>query len=95
MTYSPEKETIVAAALCIDGITLSMPPPARHHHLIQHVTIHWFKEDVRRTVVPDQQGFLTNTGRFVMRREAARIAIEAGQITDTKYYGGLYSEDLW
>lgn len=39
------------------------------------------------------QGFMTSNGRYVERPEAAKIAIEAGQVrADCKI---LFSEDLW
>lgn len=40
-----------------------------------------------------EQGFLTNFNRFVNREEGARIAFNAGQITEEKET--LYSEDLY
>jgi hypothetical protein len=41
----------------------------------------------------EEQGFLTNTDRFVNRQEAAQIAFESGQIKEeTKR---LFSEDLY
>jgi len=40
-----------------------------------------------------EQGFLTNTNRFVDREEAAKIAFAAGQIK--KELVTLYSEDLY
>lgn len=40
-----------------------------------------------------EQGFLTNTNRFVDREEAAKIAFAAGQIE--KETITLYSEDLY
>lgn len=39
------------------------------------------------------QGFLTNKGDFVDRYEAAKIALNAGQITDVSIEF-LHSEDL-
>lgn len=39
------------------------------------------------------QGFLTDTGLFVTREEAAKIAFDSGQIKTEKSV--LYSEDLW
>lgn len=41
------------------------------------------------------QGFLTSTGRFVGRREAAQIALHSGQIKELKFGIELYSEDLY
>lgn len=40
-----------------------------------------------------EQGFLTNTNRFVNREEAAEIAFHAGQTTEKLIT--LYSEDLY
>lgn len=40
-----------------------------------------------------EQGFLTNTNRFVGREEAGQIAFQSGQIkTKTDH---LFSEDVW
>jgi hypothetical protein len=39
------------------------------------------------------QGFLTNKDRFVDRYEAAKIALESGQIKEPT--AKLYSEDVW
>lgn len=39
------------------------------------------------------QGFMTDLGLFVTREEAAKIALDAGQIKEPKEI--LYSEDLW
>lgn len=42
------------------------------------------------------QGFLTSTGRFVDRKEAAKIALASGQIEKLNYSDKeLYSEDLY
>lgn len=41
----------------------------------------------------NDQGFMTDNGRYVSREEAARIAYEAGQIDKKIEY--LFSEDLW
>lgn len=39
------------------------------------------------------QGFMTSTGRFVNRKEAAEIAYNCGQITEEKV--SLFSEDIF
>lgn len=41
------------------------------------------------------QGFMTSLGRFVDRKEAAKIAIECGQIEKLNYGSDLYSEDIF
>jgi len=85
-------EKIISVALCRDGKTFSLPAPARHGDCIYHpfVKKHW-TGNIHR----DEQGFLTNTGRYVDRAEAAKIAIAAGQIENTQRGTRLYSEDLW
>lgn len=92
-------ETIVAAAIQIDGLTMSMPPPARHHHVLR-IAVNLPGEDSDVLIGRERQGFLTSTGRFVGRLEAKRIALAAGQpMRDQgpRAYSGpeLFSEDLW
>ena len=41
------------------------------------------------------QGFVTDTGEFLDRVEAAKHAIECGQIKATRWGPRLYSEDVW
>lgn len=41
------------------------------------------------------QGFMTSLGRFVDREEAAKIAIECGQIKELNWGNSLYSEDIF
>ncbi len=41
------------------------------------------------------QGFLTNTNRFVDRKEAWKIAVDADQIVNQSTIGTLYSEHLY
>ena len=63
-------------------------------------------EATGKTPVTGEQGFVTSTGRFVSREEAAKIAFSAGQITaaskgEPRPETGreekekLFSEDLW
>ena len=42
-----------------------------------------------------QQGFLTNKFRFVLRKEAAKIAFDAGQIDKWEDGDVIVSEQLW
>jgi hypothetical protein len=86
-------ERIAAAAIRFNETVLSLPAPARHHHCIRAAT-HVGYEDWR----PEhEQGFVTSTGRFVGREEAARIAMNAGQLLDRArmHPVGLFSEDVW
>jgi hypothetical protein len=87
-------ETIVAAALKIQSMTISAPPPARHHTLL-HAIFNTYGERGPMIKATDQ-GFLTSTGRFVSREEAVTIAMAAGQIIKPKFQPQqLFSEDLW
>ena len=43
--------------------------------------------------VKDIQGFVTECGKFLDRKEAARVAFEAGQVPEL--YNVLMSEDLY
>lgn len=80
----------IAAAACRmeDGTIHTLPPPARHHDIIQ-------RSGIRFT--PDQQGFVTECGAWARRKPALRIAERAGQLIrePTAPAHGLYSEDLW
>ena len=95
------QETIVAAAIQVDGIevegyaphkiVLLSERPGRHHHPSWFISTHAFDIEKNST-----QGFLTSTGRFVDRKEACVIARAAGQlIRKTGGDSTLYSEDLW
>lgn len=104
-------ETIVAAAVRVrvsehfrsilwkgqpfypEFLTISAPPPARHGHLM-----HPFAEITEQRTAPDDQGFLTSTGRYVSREHALKIAVAANQpLIDhpSRCSRRLYSEDLW
>ena len=86
-------ETILCAAIC-NPFDFDMAG----HQLIycgyRHNNILWQSEKVSRNLT--HQGFLTSRGRFVDRIEAAKIAINAGQIQELQYHDDkLFSEDLY
>lgn len=63
----------------------------RHHDIFQR-----FKDEVSRH--PNDQGFYTSKGRFVDRKTALEIAINASQINKDDCGNpriGLFSEDLY
>lgn len=75
-----------AAVRSKNGIVFTIDPPARHIDIIRH------------EVMPEldfEQGFLTEDGRFVDRKEARRIAEAAGQIVGGPATDSLYTENLW
>lgn len=86
-------ESIVGVAFHIDGLTISLPRPACHADLIPLVAprlVDYVGQDV--------QGFITNEGRYVDRREAFQLAQEAGQVMyhlEEAKSGLLASEMMW
>lgn len=87
------KEYILCAAnIHTNGNIFVVQKPGRHHHIE-----HWmFSLDIAQTTLRNQ-GFLTNTGRWVGRKQGLRIAIAAQQLLPNKAQPltELYSEDLW
>lgn len=88
-----QSERITGVAILDDrGRLWSLPAPARHG------TIYALAAFIRDTAEspPSGQGFTTNTGRYVDREEAVRIATSAGQlIRKTDPPSQLFSEDVW
>jgi hypothetical protein len=83
---------IIAAAIRLNGLTVSLPPPARHFHIMKLLN-----ETHRKfgNSLPSNQGFVSSDGRFLERGEALRIATEAGQLLKPSHSSELFSEDLW
>lgn len=52
-----------------------------------------YELQIKMSTDRDAQGFITDSGRFICRGEAAILALENGQIT--KHTPILFSEDLW
>lgn len=83
-------ERIISVAISAFGLISSLPAPARHHDVLRKLF------DLKELALPGEtQGFLTNTGRYVNRRDAAVIALGAGQTEKLISPPELYSEDLW
>lgn len=71
---------------------VTLPRPARHHHIINAVYV----RHGRATGGEDIQGFITDTDEFVTREVALQLARGYNQII--KKIGNpdmLFSEDLW
>jgi len=83
---------IVSAAVQYQGVTFSLPRPARHHDIVHAMHAMGLPKESRR-----EQGFLTSEGRFVDRSEARKIALAEGQVTQDKLHHKvhLFTEDLW
>ena len=85
---------IIAAAVRVNGVTLSLPPPARHYNIVNTLCETLGTDDVRYAD-PRAQGFLTDSAEFVSRKKAKRIAEAAGQMLKPSPHAELFSEDLW
>ncbi len=79
------EERIVQAAILQDGEIFT----GHRHYMIMN-KIH---DKTGKDPFLGEQGFVTDTGRFVSRTEAARIALRAGQIKLPK--AELTSDDLY
>lgn len=81
---------IVAVAVRANGLIISMPAPARHFNIMKSMPA-----KMARSVLPSDQGFVTDTGHYVGREDALRIATAAGQLLKPTAHRELFSEDLW
>jgi len=83
---------ITHVAVIYNGVTYSLPRPNRHHNVIRMIKGGCYG--------PTNQGFLTDAGLYINRRDAFVLAKANGQLnrlSGDQYYQGdeLFSEDLW
>lgn len=88
-------EKIVCAAHQLDGVVVCC---IRHFDDVAFAVFALYEKPIDWKY--SEQGFVTNKGRFVDRKEAWRIATRNGQIVrrvggDEKDGGTLYSENLY
>lgn len=89
--YVCEGERIVAAAIRYGDAVYTVPPPGRHHNVCHLMAAAGLEPETMR-----DQGFVTSTGRFVDRHQAAIIARSAQQLLrKTNPTDLLFSEDVW
>jgi len=82
---------ITHVAIKHDDIVYALPKPKRHCHVLAMMKALGIKPPCGR-----YQGFVTDTGTFVDRKEGARIALASGQIVELQFTDDeLLSEDLW
>ena len=85
---------VAAAIIGKDGKVYSLPAPARHHHVGQHMV----RECGHPTPFPGgkAQGFLMSDGSFASREHAKGCAEYHGQLLTTAgKCRELFSEDVW
>jgi hypothetical protein len=79
---------IKEAAIKLNGIVYT---GRRHHEIIRELARRGFDIPIL-----GEQGFVTDTGEFLTRRQAGRLAIESGQVEELKFHKyDLFSEDLY
>lgn len=88
MSEQPKK--IIGVALRRYDLIVYQPRPARHHHLIRGLS----RSGVD-FVTDWEQGFLSDAGTFLTRREAAELALASGAVEAPHSPDELFSEDLW
>ena len=74
-----------------DFLTLTLPAPARHHHILHAFDTFGFPDRISY----ENQGFLLEDGTYCDRITAGKIAVESGQIEKLNWGPRLFSEDLW
>lgn len=91
---------IIAAAIKLRHLVISMPRPARHHDILNNLAHHI------RTYEDMEQGFITDTGVFLNRTDAfvhSRLygpgtpRRDKARLAGENVYNGyeLFSEDMW
>lgn len=89
---------IIGVAVKIgDCIEVRLPKPNRHCHCF------WHFEKVTGKTAPstglgtggDNQGFYTDKGIYLNRRQALKHAKRCGQLVNQEARGYLFSEDIW
>ena len=88
--HKPERG-VVAAACQLDGLTFSVPAPARHHDVLRSMSLGGIPAG------REHQGFLDHRGVFLSRKTAMITAYQFGQLEEGEFEegGDLYSEHLW
>ncbi len=84
----------VAIRLASEGedpsLTVSLPKPYRHNMLIHLL----YEQGIGSKMMYDQ-GFITDEGIFLNRKDGAIHALKAKQLDHLEFPPELYSEDLW
>ena len=92
LTTIPGLVTIVASAVKTDKKVWSLLAPNRHHHVLRLIA----DSNESRNFETEVEGFLDSNGKFLTRKEAMIIALEAGQVLNhDNLKEELFSEDVW
>lgn len=88
--------SITRVAIKFKGKVYSLSEPYRHHHIIRYLSTTPGTQWSRYLDNKHVQGFVTNDGRFVNRKQAFTIAHKSEQTLIGPFFSEeLYSENLW
>ena len=94
MTINHELK-ITHVAIVFDGAVWVLPEPNRHHNVIRAI----YDDNKVGINGPHKEGFLTEDGEYINRKDAFVLAGLNGQLLKRSPFGyngdELYSEDLW
>ena len=80
------------AIISHDGKVISLPKPNRHHNVIKLMAC----DLGHPTPIKGKQGFVNESGVFLDRIEAKKVAIKHNQLLErASNLQELFSEDLW
>lgn len=89
----PSAEFIIAAAILVNAVIVTLPPPSRHQNLVLAAETSGIRAG---DIEEKHRGFLTSQGRFVDRREALELAYPQNQTFKKPIpHAVLTTEDLW
>ena len=90
-----ERTKIIAAAIRYGDDIYTLPPPNRHHHIINHIAK--LTEVNYIDTLPDDEGFIDENNNYLTRQQALVSAMINNQILDMNkiYAEELCSENLW
>lgn len=93
--FPPEREVIIGSAIrAIDGTVFVVLKPGRHHHVVD--LMHEYEQsELFITGNTCDQGFMTNTNRYLSRKEARDLHLRNNPDAKTSLPTEIYSEDLW
>lgn len=82
--------TVKVIGMHNEEVTLIALRPLRHHNIINLLSF-----DRPSRLIEEPEGFITDKGVVLNRKEAADYALSIGQIDFIRWPPDLYSEDLW
>lgn len=86
---------ILGVAIRINQLAICLPKSNRHSHVFMYMNDVLMLDTSKLKIRAEDQGFYTDTGAFLTRKEAYKHALDSNQLLKPKSDEVLYSEDLW